>query len=81
MNIQRDRKAQETILKAAVKAGLDMEAPMKLALLKNKISQGEFSANNQASRPRILFDSRTVYSATPRQDETRNGLGHSEHTI
>jgi hypothetical protein len=44
MNIQRDRKSQETILEAAVQAGLDMEAPMKLALLQNEIAQGEFSA-------------------------------------
>jgi hypothetical protein len=45
MNIQRARKAQETILYAAVLAGIDMEAPMKLALLQNEIPQGEFSAN------------------------------------
>jgi hypothetical protein len=38
MNIQRSRKAQETILEAAVQAGLDMEAPMKLALLQNEIA-------------------------------------------
>jgi hypothetical protein len=89
MNIQRARKAEETILEAAVQGGLDMEAPMKLALLQNEIAQGEFSANvevpivlndtqcqyDQASRPSILFDSRTVHSATPRQDETRHGLG------
>jgi hypothetical protein len=42
MNIQRARKAQETILEAApVQAGLDMEAPMKLALLQNEIAQGD----------------------------------------
>jgi hypothetical protein len=45
INIQRDRKAQENILDAAVLAGLDMGAPMKLALLQNEIAQGEFSAN------------------------------------
>jgi hypothetical protein len=45
MNIQRARKSQETILDAAVLAGLDMEAPMKLALLQNEIAQGGFSAN------------------------------------
>jgi hypothetical protein len=37
MNIQRARKAQETILEEAVQGGLDMEAPMKLALLQNEI--------------------------------------------
>jgi hypothetical protein len=51
MNIQRDRKAQETILDAAVLAGLDMEAPMKLALLQNEISQGELSAIRKATMP------------------------------
>jgi hypothetical protein len=55
MNIQRDRKALETILEAAVQAGLDMEAPMKLALLQNEISQGEFSANVKV--PIVLNDS------------------------
>jgi hypothetical protein len=45
INIQRARKAQETILYTAVLAGLDMEAPMKLALLQNEISQGGFSSN------------------------------------
>jgi hypothetical protein len=55
MNIQRDRKAQETILDAAVLAGIDMEAPMKLALLQNEIAQGEFSANVEV--PIVLNDS------------------------
>jgi hypothetical protein len=32
-------------LQAAVVAGLDVDAPMKLAILKNKIAQGEFAAN------------------------------------
>jgi hypothetical protein len=44
MNIQRARKAQETILETAVQGGLDMEAPMKLAILQNEIAQGEFSS-------------------------------------
>jgi hypothetical protein len=55
MNIQRARKAQETILEAAVHAGLDMEAPMKLSLLQNEIAQGEFSANVEV--PILLNDS------------------------
>jgi hypothetical protein len=38
MNIKRARKAQETILEAAVQAGLDMEAPMRLALLQNEVA-------------------------------------------
>jgi hypothetical protein len=41
MNIQRARKSQETILDATVLAGIDMEAPMKLALLQNEIAQGD----------------------------------------
>jgi hypothetical protein len=55
MNIQRARKAQETILEAAARAGLDMEALMKLTLLQNEIAQGEFSANVEV--PIVLNDS------------------------
>jgi hypothetical protein len=54
-NGQMARKAQETILEAAVQAGLDMEAPMKLALLQNDIAQGELSANVEV--PIVLNDS------------------------
>jgi hypothetical protein len=35
LNIQQARKAQETILKAAVQAATDMDAPMRLAILQN----------------------------------------------
>jgi pyruvate kinase len=55
MSIQRARKAQETILEAAVQAGSDMEAPKKLALLQSEIAQGELSAN--AKVPIVLNDS------------------------
>jgi hypothetical protein len=55
MYIQGARKAQETILDAAVLVGLYMEAPMKLALLQNEITQGEFSANIEV--PIVLTDS------------------------
>jgi hypothetical protein len=55
MNIQRALKAQDTILEAAVQAGLDMEAPMKLALPQNEIAKGEFSANVEL--PIVLNDS------------------------
>jgi hypothetical protein len=58
MNIQRAQKSQETILEAAVLAGLDMEAPMKLALLQNEIAQGEFSANIEF--PIVLNDSQNT---------------------
>jgi hypothetical protein len=40
LNIQQARQSQETILKAAVQAGTDMEAPMKLTILQNEIAQG-----------------------------------------
>jgi hypothetical protein len=53
MNIQRARKSQETILEAAVQVELDMEAPMKLALLQNEIAQGEVSANVEV--PIVLY--------------------------
>jgi hypothetical protein len=58
MNIQRARKSQETILEEAVQGGLDMEAPMKLALLQNEIAQGEFSANVEV--PIVLNDSQKI---------------------
>jgi hypothetical protein len=54
MNIQRARKAQETILETAVQGGLDIEASLKLALLQNEIAQGEFSANVEV--PILLND-------------------------
>jgi hypothetical protein len=40
LNIQKARQAQETILKASVQTGSDMDAPMKLAILQNEIAQG-----------------------------------------
>jgi hypothetical protein len=71
INIQRARKAQETILDAAVLAGLDMEAPMKLALLQNEIAQGEFSANIEF--PIVLNDSqKTQFSNEWRTYRERN---------
>jgi hypothetical protein len=45
VNIQRVCQAQETILKASVLAGINMDTPMKLAVLQNEISQGNFAAN------------------------------------
>jgi hypothetical protein len=55
LNIKQARQAQETILKASVQAGTDMNAPMKLAILKNEISQGEFAASIEV--PVLLTDS------------------------
>jgi hypothetical protein len=71
MNIQRARKAQETILDAAVLAGIDMEAPMKLALLQNEIAQEEFSTNIEV--PIVLNDSQnTQFSNEWRTYRERN---------
>jgi hypothetical protein len=55
LNIQQDRQAQETILKAAVQAGTDMDAPMKLAILQNEIAQGKFASSIEV--PMFLTDS------------------------
>jgi hypothetical protein len=75
MNIQRAQKAQETILEAAVQAGLDMEAPMKLALLQNEIAQGEFSANVEV--PIVLNDSQK----TQFNNERRTYIEHNDNLI
>jgi hypothetical protein len=45
LNIQQARQAQDTILKSAVQAGTDMDAPMRFAILQNEIAQGEFAAS------------------------------------
>jgi hypothetical protein len=55
LNIQQDRQAQETILKASVQVEMDMDAPMRLAILENEIAQGEFAASIEV--PVALTDS------------------------
>jgi hypothetical protein len=45
LNIQQSQQAQDTILKAAVQAGTDMDAPTRLVILQNEIAQGEFAAS------------------------------------
>jgi hypothetical protein len=45
LNIHQARKAQHNILQAAVSVGLDVDAPMKLEILQNEITQCEFKAN------------------------------------
>jgi hypothetical protein len=45
LNIQQARQTQDTTLKASVQAGTYMDAPMKLAVLQNKIARGEFAAS------------------------------------
>jgi hypothetical protein len=47
-NIQWARQAQENILKAAVIEN-DPDAPMKLAILQNEISQGNFFFSNEVA--------------------------------
>jgi hypothetical protein len=49
LNIQQARQSQETILKAAVLAGIDLYAPMKLAIIQSKIVQGKVAANIEVS--------------------------------
>jgi hypothetical protein len=69
--IQRALKAQETILDAAVLEGIDMEAPMKVALLKNEISQGGFSGKIEV--PIVLNDlQKTQFSNEWRTYRERN---------
>jgi hypothetical protein len=71
LNIQQARQAQETILKAAVQAGTDMDAPMKLAIIQNEIAQGEFAACIEV--PVVLTDSeKTQFSNDWRTFRERN---------
>ena len=44
-NIQTARVTQRNILEAAVTVGIDGAAPMKLAILDNEITQGDYEAN------------------------------------
>jgi hypothetical protein len=71
LNIQQARQAQDTILKAAVQAGTDMDAPMRLAILQNEIAQGEFDASIEV--PVALTDSgKTQFSNDWRTFRERN---------
>jgi nitrogen fixation/metabolism regulation signal transduction histidine kinase len=44
-NLQQERRAQQSVLEAAVAAGVDPDAPMKLAILNNAIAEGAFQQN------------------------------------
>jgi hypothetical protein len=44
-NLQQARRAQQLVLQAAVAAGVDLDAPMKLAILHNAIAEGDFQQN------------------------------------
>jgi hypothetical protein len=71
LNIQQARQAQETILKASVQAGIDMDAPMKLVIIQNDIAQGEFAASIEV--PVELTDSeKTKFSNDWRTFRERN---------
>jgi hypothetical protein len=71
LNIQQAQQVQETILKAAVQAGTDMDAPMKLAILQHEIAQGEFAASIEV--PVVLTDSeKTQFSNDWRTFRERN---------
>jgi hypothetical protein len=71
LNIQQARQAQETILKASVQEGTEMDAPMKLAILQNNIAQGEFAASIEV--PVELTDSeKTQFSNNWRTFRERN---------
>jgi hypothetical protein len=71
LNIQHARQAQETIIKAAVQAGTDKDDPMKLAIIQNKIAQGEFAAIIEV--PVVLTDSeKTQFSNEWRTFRERN---------
>jgi hypothetical protein len=47
-NIQRARQSQEKIIEASLLAK-DPDAPMKLAILENEISKGDFSSRNEVT--------------------------------
>jgi hypothetical protein len=66
LNIQRSHQAQETILRASVLAGIDLDAPTKLAILQNELSKGKFAANieipvelNDSEKNKFINDWRT----------------------
>ena len=60
-NIQTARETQKIILEAAVNAGIDDAAPMKLAMLENAITQGEYEANVEV--PIFMTDSEKIQSS------------------
>ena len=71
VNIRNSRQAQETLLQAAVTAGTEPDALMKLAVLQNEIAQGIFEANVDV--PVQLTDSKkTQHSNEWRSYRERN---------
>jgi hypothetical protein len=70
-NLQQARRAQQVVLQAAVAAGLDPDAPMKLAILNNAIAEGDFQQNLEV--PIELTDTeKTQYNNEWRTYRERN---------
>ena len=60
-NIRGAREQQRTLLEAAVAAGIEVDAPMRLAILQNEMAQAEFDAAVEV--PVVLTDSeKTQYN-------------------
>ena len=60
-NIQNASETQKIILEAEVTAGIDDAASMKLAILENNISQGDYEANVDV--PIVMTDSENDHSS------------------
>ena len=70
-NIRRARLIQQTMLEAAVTAGTDADAPMRLAILGNEIAEGEFELTQEV--PIEMTDSeKTQYNNAWRTFRERN---------
>ena len=59
-NIKTANETQKIILEAAVTAGVDDAAPMKIAILENAIAHGDFEAN--VNVPIFMTDSENTHS-------------------
>ena len=59
-NIQIAKETQKIILEAAVTAGINDTAPMKLEMFENAIVQGEYEANVEV--PIVMTDSEKTQS-------------------
>ena len=59
-NIQTTRATQRTILEAELTADIYDTAPIKLAILENKISQGDYNGNLEV--PVVMTDLRKTQS-------------------
>jgi hypothetical protein len=70
-NLEQARIAQQVILQRAVDAGVDPDAPMRLAILNNEIAQGAFEQNVEV--PIVMTESeKTQYSNEWRSYRERN---------